>query len=83
MASSTTMPIASTRPNRVRVLMENPASSITAKVPMIETGTAISGIIDARHVFRNRITTNSTISTASSRVVTTALIDCCTKRVGS
>ena len=35
MASSTTMAIASTRPNRVRVLIVNPMSFMTAKVAMV------------------------------------------------
>ena len=39
MASSTTMPIASTRPNMLVMLMENPSSGNSANVPMIETGT--------------------------------------------
>src|SRR4030088_410099 len=40
MASSTTMPIASTSPNKVSALIEKPKTYITAKVPMIETATA-------------------------------------------
>ena len=43
MASSTTMPIASTRARSDTVLAEKSAS-IAAKVPMSETGTAISGM---------------------------------------
>ena len=39
-ASSTTMPMASTSPNRVSVLIEKPKSSMNANVPTIETGTA-------------------------------------------
>src|SRR2546430_11612418 len=38
-ASSTTMPIASTSPNSDSVLIENPVASITANVPTIEIGT--------------------------------------------
>src|ERR671933_450791 len=49
MASSTTMPIASTRPKSDSVLIEKPEASITANVPTIEIGTAASGMIDARH----------------------------------
>ncbi len=49
-ASSTTMPMASTSPNSESVFRENPRASITANVPMSETGTATSGMIDARHV---------------------------------
>ena len=60
MASSTTMPMASTRPNSVSALSEKPSSSITAKVPIRDTGTATSGMIEARQVCRNRITTSTT-----------------------
>ena len=45
-ASSTTMPMASTRPNSVSLLMENPNAAMTAKVPTSETGMATIGIID-------------------------------------
>ena len=45
MASSTTMPMASTRPNSVRLFSEKPNAAITAKVPMSETGIATSGMI--------------------------------------
>ena len=40
-ASSTTIPIASTRPNNVNVLIEKPSRYRKAKVPTTETGTAI------------------------------------------
>ena len=50
MASSTTMPIARTMPNKVRVLIENPRASIPAKVPIKETGTATAGIMVARQL---------------------------------
>src|SRR5919205_305418 len=53
-ASSTTIPIASTSPNSERVLIEKPLASITANVPTIEIGTAASGMIDARHVAQAR-----------------------------
>ncbi len=65
------------------VLIEKPSSSMNAKVPTIDTGTATSGMIDARHVCRNTITTMTTSRIASSSVSITALIDFCTKRVGS
>src|SRR5436853_184764 len=67
-ASSTTMPIARTRPNNERLLMENPSASMTANVPTSDTGTAASGIIEARHVWRNTITTITTSRMASSNV---------------
>ena len=53
------------------------------KVPTTDTGTAISGIIDARQVCRNRITTSTTSTTASSSVCTTARMESRTKTVGS
>ena len=44
--------MASTSPNRDRVLMENPSSGNTAKVPMSDTGTAIMGMSVARQFWR-------------------------------
>ncbi len=82
-ASSTTMPIASTRPNRLSVLIEKPSRYSAAKVPTTDTGTAISGMIEARQVCRNRITTSTTRAMASSSVETTALIESRTKMVVS
>ena len=55
---------------------------MAAKVPTMETGTASSGMIEARQVCRNRITTSTTSSTASSRVWTTALMESRTKHGG-
>src|SRR5688572_26372166 len=83
MASSTTMPMASTRPKSERLLMENPSACITANVPMSDTGTAASGMIEARHVCRNSTTTTTTSAIASSNVTTTALIESRTNTVGS
>ena len=83
MASSTTMPMASTRPNNDRALIEPCTMFITAKVPTMETGTASSGMIDARHVCRKRITTSTTNANASSSVWTTASMESRTKTVGS
>jgi hypothetical protein len=77
------MPIASTRPNSVSVLIEKPSASSTANVPIIDTGTASSGMIDARQVCRNSTTTMTTSSTASSSVAITDLIDARTNTVGS
>ena len=42
---------------------------------MTDTGTATSGMTDARQVCRNRMTTSTTSSTASSKVSTTASMD--------
>ena len=69
--------IAAVREQNVQV------ADMTAKAPTIDTGTAASGIIDARQVCKNKITTNTTRATASSSVVITALIESRTKTVGS
>src|SRR5690554_120433 len=74
-ASSTTMPIASTMPNSVSVLIENPSASIPANVPTIATGTASNGISVARHDCKNTNTTTSTSTTASSSVCTTSVTE--------
>ncbi|MCY1553414.1 hypothetical protein D9M68_898950 [compost metagenome] len=68
MASSTTMPMASTRPKRLSALMEKPNTYMTANVPTMETGTATNGMMEARHVCRNMMTTITTRTMASSRV---------------
>ncbi len=83
MASSTTTPMASTRPNRVSVLRPKPSRCMAAKVPISETGTAISGITEARQLCRNSTTTSTTSRMASIRVWTTASMELCTKTVGS
>src|SRR5262245_20640915 len=82
-ASSTTIPIATTRPKSERLLMEKPSACITPNVPTSDTGTAAKGIIEARQVCRNNTTTTTTSPMASSNVVTTALIEPRTKTVGS
>ena len=82
-ASSTTMPIASTIANSVSVLIEKPNSHSPAKVPISETGTASIGISVARHVCRNTNTTATTIAAASRMVFSTSLIEAETKRVVS
>ena len=56
-ASSTTMPTASTRPNSVRLLIENPSAAITAKVPTSDTGIAMIGMMAGRQPCRNTSTT--------------------------
>ena len=83
MASSTTIPMASTKPNNDKVLIETPSHCITANVPIKDTGTAISGITDARHVCKNTTTTITTNAIASSSVLITASIEPRTKIVGS
>ena len=56
-ASSTTRPIASTRPKSDSVLIEKPSSGKSANVPTSETGTASSGISVARQPCRKTNTT--------------------------
>ena len=74
-ASSTTMPMASTRPNSERLLMENPKAAMAANVPISDTGTATSGMMEARQFCRNSTTTSTTSSMASIRVWRTARMD--------
>jgi hypothetical protein len=75
--------MASTRPNSVSAFTEKPKAYITAKVPMMETGTASSGMIEARQVCRNRMTTSTTSATASRSVSTTLSMEARTNSVVS
>ena len=81
-ASSTTMPIASTSPNSDRLLSVNPKIPMKKKVPISDTGIATMGMIAARHVCRNRITTSTTRTMASPMVSMTASTDCWMNWVG-
>ena len=54
MASSTTMPTASTRPNSDRLLIEMPSAASIEKAPTSDTGMATTGMIVARQLCRNR-----------------------------
>ena len=83
MASSTTMPIASTRANNVSTLIEKPRIQRPRNVPITLTGTASIGISVARQLWRNTNTTQATSSIASSSVNTTSLIDSVTNGVVS
>ncbi len=74
-ASSTTIPMASTMPNSVSMLIEKPSASIPMKVPTIDTGTASTGISVARRLCRNTNTTITTSTTASKNVCTTSVIE--------
>ena len=82
MASSTTMPMASTKPNSDRLLMVKPNAAMKKNVPTSDTGMATSGMIAARQVCRNRITTRMTSTIASPMVSTTASTDCWMNCVG-
>src|SRR3569623_234134 len=82
-ASSTTMPMASTRPNNDSAMMEKPSACMMANVPIKDTGTAASGMMDARQGCRNTSTTITTSRMASSNVWITASMDLSTNTVGS
>ncbi|MNY68039.1 hypothetical protein D3C86_2057380 [compost metagenome] len=75
--------MASTSPNRLSALIEKPSRCSTANVPTTDTGTASSGMMDARQVCRNSTTTSTTSATASSSVVITERIEARTNCVGS
>ncbi len=75
MASSTTMPIERTRPNSVSRLIEKPSAYIPANVPMIEIGTAMTGMMVARQFCRKTKTTRMTRMIASMKVLMTSWID--------
>ena len=67
-ASSTTIPMASTRPKRVRVLSENPNRGKKMNVPISDTGMVSRGMRVARKFWRKTSTTRATRITASKRV---------------
>ena len=71
MASSTTVPMASTRANSVRMLSEKPASETMAKVPNSETIIDIEGMIVALRFCRKKNTTSTTRMMAMTSVSTT------------
>ena len=75
MASSTTTPMARTRPNSDRLLSENPSSTMQASVPISETGTAIIGTMVVRQFCRKTSTTMKTSTNASMRVWRTLAMD--------
>ena len=54
MASSTTRPIASTKPKSDSVLIEKPSAGKMMKVPISETGTASKGIRGAPALQENK-----------------------------
>ena len=74
-ASSTNKPIASTKPNMVKVLIENPQTCMIAKVPNNTTGTVIEGIKVARKFCKNKYMMNTTKMIASIMVWNTSLIE--------
>ena len=82
-ASSTTIPIATTSPSIDRLFSENPSSFMTNRVPISDTGTSIMGIRVARQSCRNRRTTINTRMNASSSVLKTSCTDSSTNTVVS
>src|ERR1700743_2787798 len=75
MASSTTIPIASTKPNMVSVFMVKPSGIKKQNVPKIDTGIASTGISVDRHVCKNRNTTTATSASVFNNVPTTSSIE--------
>ena len=82
-ASSTTIPIASTSPKSERLLRLKPRAAMKANVPTIATGTATSGISVARQFCRKRSTTRATRMIASRSVLSTSAFDSSMKGVVS
>ena len=74
-ASSTTMPMDNTKPNKESVLRLNPIRPIMAKVPTTATGTAIKGIRVARQFCRKSNTTSATNRMASRKVRATCSME--------
>ena len=74
-ASSTTMPMASTRPKSERLFSEKPKRAMKMNVPISETGTATIGMIVARQFWRKIRTTRKTSANASKSVWTTLATD--------
>ncbi len=77
------MPMASTIPNSVSMLIEKPRASMPMNVPTIDTGTASTGINVARMLCRNTKTTITTRTSASKKVWITSEMDARVKSVVS
>ena len=74
MASSTTMPIASTIANNDNWLMEKPTVYMPTSVPSSAEGTTSVGMSVARKLCRNTSITRNTSATASQSVISTSWI---------
>ena len=72
MASSTTMPMARIKANRVMRLTVKPSRAMAAKAPMMVTGTVVAGTSIARKFCRNSMITINTNIPASMSVLYTA-----------
>ena len=79
-ALSTTIPIASTKANKVSILIEKPSICIKKNVPINDTGTAIAGISVDRKSCKKRYTTTNTKINASSKVLSTTDMEASKKR---
>ena len=75
MASSTTVPIANTRANRVKRFIENPINDMTANVPMIDTNIDMVGIRVDFISCKKTYTTITTSSIASNSVRSTEFME--------
>ncbi len=82
-ASSTTMPMASTRPNSDSVLMERPITAITANVPSSDTGMVTAGMSVVRRSCRKTYTVRTTRAIATNSVMITSRIEAVMNRVVS
>src|ERR1017187_3389610 len=69
------MPMASTKPNMVSVLMVKPNGMKKQNVPKIETGMARTGINVERRFWRKRNTTIATRPNVFNSVFTTSAIE--------
>ena len=67
--------MANTKANKVSVLIVKPAKPIKAKVPIMATGIANNGIIEARRVLKKTKITKATNKEASIKVLKTSLIE--------
>ena len=82
-ASSTTMPMARTRPSSESTLIEKPSSGKNMNAPTSDTGTVISGMSVARQFCRKTKTTMMTSATASNSVCTISMMPSVTGSVVS
>ena len=73
--SSTTNPVASTIPNKVSILIENPKRYITKKVAINDIGISISGRIAISQLRKKKKITNTTSPNEIMRVSFTSLSD--------
>ena len=81
MASSTTIPIASTNASKVNKLTEKPISNIKKNTPIKDNGIVTIGISTERNAPRNKKITSITMTAASIIVCTTSWIDALIKVV--